>query len=446
MASKSKGQYANANPAKQFFVSMLTRDIPLEDCIFDLLDNACDGAKRESATRSGKVKSLNHYQIQILMSRESFRVEDNCGGISLDGAMNYAFRFGREQLEGETDVPGGIGLYGIGMKRAIFKIGRQAQVISHAENDSFEVQIDVAKWLEKKEDWRFPISALKKSSEKPGVILNIDHLYPSVASAFESHAFITRVRKNIARDYAFLLSKGLKIRVNGQDIQPIDYTLKTGENFQPAHLSYVDEESGVSVVISAGIMGDLADDSDEELKSKDVDRWGWYVVCNDRVVLAADRTERTVWGDDKFQVWHPQYRGFGGFVIFHAEDPSLLPWTTSKRDLDESSPLYRRTLKKMKDVTEPFIEYSQIRKSSLDKAHLAESKTAPLSIKKLKLSPSSSFPQFVKSPAGSRIIRICYDKPKDQIDKVKDELGSKFMTAKDVGKRTFDYFWKKEIE
>jgi hypothetical protein len=39
-------EQAVAAPTKQFFVSMLTRDISLEDAILDLIDNCLDGALR----------------------------------------------------------------------------------------------------------------------------------------------------------------------------------------------------------------------------------------------------------------------------------------------------------------------------------------------------------------------------------------------------------------
>ena len=35
---------ADAMPTKDFFVRMITRDISLEDCILDLIDNCLDGA------------------------------------------------------------------------------------------------------------------------------------------------------------------------------------------------------------------------------------------------------------------------------------------------------------------------------------------------------------------------------------------------------------------
>jgi len=39
---------AEVSPTKQFFVSMLTRDINLADAILDLLDNCLDGALRRA--------------------------------------------------------------------------------------------------------------------------------------------------------------------------------------------------------------------------------------------------------------------------------------------------------------------------------------------------------------------------------------------------------------
>ena len=35
----------NANPTKDFFIQMLTKDIKLERAIIDLIDNSIDGAK-----------------------------------------------------------------------------------------------------------------------------------------------------------------------------------------------------------------------------------------------------------------------------------------------------------------------------------------------------------------------------------------------------------------
>lgn len=78
-AAKSK---ADANPTKAFFVRMITRDISLEDCIFDLIDNSIDGAWELAGGRPMNLNSkidLNPYEIRIDINDSSFSIQDNCG-------------------------------------------------------------------------------------------------------------------------------------------------------------------------------------------------------------------------------------------------------------------------------------------------------------------------------------------------------------------------------
>src|SRR5262245_14324304 len=115
---------AMANPTKEFFVRMLTRDITVDDCILDLIDNSVDGAWRSEGSRPmglSDESDLSKYVIRILAQRERFTISDNCGGMTLDDAINHAFSFGRP-ADQEVDEYS-IGVYGIGMKRAVFKLG-----------------------------------------------------------------------------------------------------------------------------------------------------------------------------------------------------------------------------------------------------------------------------------------------------------------------------------
>ncbi len=80
----------NAEPTKSFFISMLIKDIQLTRAILDLVDNSVDGARR--LRPDGDYEGL---WIHITASQELFEIEDNCGGIPVDLARNYAFRFGR---------------------------------------------------------------------------------------------------------------------------------------------------------------------------------------------------------------------------------------------------------------------------------------------------------------------------------------------------------------
>src|SRR2546423_14845264 len=115
---------AKALPTKRFFVRMMTRDISIEDCILDLLDNALDGASREIARRGGSLddnQAYKGFRASINIEADKFVLEDNCGGISLSEARNYAFYFGKPDPDVEDGIPTvqtaeqSIGLYGIGM-------------------------------------------------------------------------------------------------------------------------------------------------------------------------------------------------------------------------------------------------------------------------------------------------------------------------------------------
>lgn len=167
-AGKSK---ASASPTKAFFVRMITRDITLEDCIFDLIDNSIDGAWELEGGRPmglGDETDLSRYKIGIRIDDDRFEISDNCGGITLDDAVEYAFTFGRKddaELENFS-----IGVYGIGMKRAVFKLGSEIEIRSSCRENgvitSFRVPITVDDWLESVDDvWDFDIEASEDLDE-----------------------------------------------------------------------------------------------------------------------------------------------------------------------------------------------------------------------------------------------------------------------------------------
>ena len=80
MATIEKG-----SPTKEFFVEMLTRDIELNDAILDLLDNCLDGVVRSCPERK-KLEDDQYYRsycAEINISKDSFTIRDNCGGIQI---------------------------------------------------------------------------------------------------------------------------------------------------------------------------------------------------------------------------------------------------------------------------------------------------------------------------------------------------------------------------
>ncbi len=81
--SESNQHRIDASPTKNFFISMLVRDVQLIDAIPELIDNCCDGARR---ARGGLRSRYDGLWVNLDFSHESFRIQDNCGGITIETA------------------------------------------------------------------------------------------------------------------------------------------------------------------------------------------------------------------------------------------------------------------------------------------------------------------------------------------------------------------------
>src|SRR5262249_40993290 len=139
-----------------------------------------------------------------------------------------------------------------------------------------------------------------------------------------------------------------------------------GSEFSPMRSKY--EDARVNIEIIAGMWKSPPDDNEPEEPGRQDTTSGWYIVCNGRVVLAADRSSLTGWGVDNFPRWHGQYSGFAGVVLFSAADPSLLPMTTTKRSVNAALPVYQRALARMAEPARDWIDYTNARKADQQRA------------------------------------------------------------------------------
>ena len=438
---------ATANPTKEFFVKMITRDITLEDCIFDLIDNSIDGAWEQEGGQPVSLEddiNLAQYRISVEIEDGKFSIYDNCGGISLDDAADYAFTFGRKVTAQTEDFS--IGVYGIGMKRAVFKIGSKVEICStYPDSDdlfSFKVPIDVNAWLNLgDEDWDFEIDEAEKLDEA-GVQIEVTELYPGTAQLFRSPRFVQDLRRAIARDYALHLRRGLTIEVNGKSISGWSIELKQGGDFAPMRTSEkvpLDGED-VFVEVLAGMEVPPPEVIEPEGQSdKDQNRSGWYVVCNGRIVLAADKTTQTGWGTDSLPQWHPQYAGFMGLIMFSSRRAELLPLTTTKRNIDMSSSLYLRYRSLMRETSRAWIDYTNARKQSdREDVFLRENATKAIPITEVVPRTDIKLPQKLIR-ASVPEANVLYSVPKQRLRKLANAFGCINMSYKDVGRKSFEY-------
>lgn len=437
---------AVANPTKGFFVRMITRDITLEDCILDLIDNSVDGAWRCEGSRPMGLADgadLSKYQIRIDACPDRFAIKDNCGGMTLDDAIKHAFSFGRHTEEHDDYS---IGVYGIGMKRAVFKLGDDVRIRStftetQGNKLSFAVPIVVSGWLKDNDPpWDFDIVD-DEPLDEDGVEITVKTLTPGAKSAFDSPAFIQNLRRMIARDYSLHLNRGLKIFLNDNEIVGWKIELRQSDEFKPMRIDYEDEVDGekVSVEVIGGMAAPPPEDSDPSENDEGERRYGWYVICNGRIVLAADKTVVSGWGTDDWPQWHRQYSGFIGIILFTAADAAALPLTTTKRSVDTSSEVYRRSRPKMRDVTRMWISYTNQRKQALEEAKEKEAQAVPVAIYSVLKQIEVKLPTYVPRPPAERPANINYSVPLVRLRKLAKELGSINMPYREVGLKSFDY-------
>lgn len=435
-----------ANPTKGFFVRMITRDIALEDCILDLIDNSVDGAWRSEGSRPMGLAvdaDLSKYTISIKATPDEFKITDNCGGMSFSDAVDHAFSFGRNSLDQHDDYS--IGVYGIGMKRAVFKLGRDIRIRSthvtaEDETEAFVVPINVTTWLNNDAPpWDFDI-AEDEPLDTPGVEITIGELTDGTANSFSNPSFLQNLKRTIARDYSLHLNRGLKVVLNDEDIVGWQIELRQSDEFQPVRLDYEDETDGdeVTIEIIGGMAAPPPDDAGPDEDDEGDKRFGWYVICNGRIVLAADKTVVSGWGTDLWPQWHQQYSGFIGIILFTAAKATALPLTTTKRSVDTSSEVYRRARPRMREVSKQWIAYTNQRKQAREEAKLKEAQAVPVSIYEVSKQVSVRLPALVARPA-ERVANINYSVPLVKMKQMAKALGSVNMPFREVGIRTFDY-------
>jgi hypothetical protein len=439
----------NARPAKAFFVTMLTRDITLDDCILDLVDNSIDGAWESAHAKPSDIvrdSALNGYKVEVNFSRESFSISDNCGGIARHEALNYAFTFGRIEDPEHTDPEFTVGVYGIGMKRAIFKLGKSIRIFSTYEDNgdrsAFQVPIEVDEWAAQ-EDWEFALWDAQPA-EQTGLRIEVAELSQDTSDRFGDPTYERQLRSILGRDYMLPLMRGLQISVNGRPVTGQVLMWQDSPDFAPLRVKY--DDSGVTVDIIAGMNAPPPDDGtpDDPLHPDRIS--GWFVACNGRVVLAADRTALTGWGASELvPSWHNQYNGFLGLTIFSAADPRLLPMTTTKRSVDTSSGVYRRALVEMARPTRAWINYTNVRKNDRETAVRLEQGGQTRNIPDVQPKERLVLPNL-SLPPREPVANVNYSVRRKRLRKLAEGFGNVNLTYREVGLRSFDYAYDQLVD
>lgn len=334
-------------PAPAYIFDYLTADILTAECIFDLIDNSIDAARAamtEESRGSTLPEQYDGYRIAVTLTPERVSIHDNCSGMSEETFARSAFRAGEKSRH-----PYGIGHFGVGLKRAILKLGDRCVVDTDDGISRMSLSFTRSA-LDQAADsaiFKLPASKLETTGLKYTTI-TVDQIRADTRRDLSSPRWNETIRANISRRYGLFVRKGLSIEIDGVAVKPFAP--------QPKPNPYIEIQTfsgqihGVDVHIIAGVHEDykfaetgtgvVADQSNNLTHRAIAGEFGWYVVCNDRVILLHDKTHKTGWLTN----WHGEYNGFVGWVYFESKDPSLLPWNTKKSDIVENGEVYDETI------------------------------------------------------------------------------------------------------
>ncbi len=434
---------ADASPEKRLFISLITRDISLAEALLDLIDNSINAALEPLAD---DLKTADDYQrllenkkikpkveIDLAIGAAKIAITDNAPGISLKTAQNHVFKFGRE--EGDADESDRLSVYGIGLKRAMFKCGNKISIVSDHREGGFELKLNVREWAKlKSEPWQFEITPRLPTKTDCGTQITITELHDDVHRRLSDGLFLSQLRDRIARTYAFFIGRVVDITVNTVPVEK--ETFEIGSNYASEKF----RSGKVSCNITAGIAATTGD----VFRDRNA---GWFVFCNGRAVLFADKSDVTGWANAGLPIFQPKHRPFLGTVFFVSADTEALPWTTTKAAVNEESAIWQEAKRHMVKAGRIVIGFLDKRYTDegteVAPAELHEASGRRVSIFTAAVATARSFsPPKAPAPATTQI----QFKAKDtDIRKIASYLRKPGMGGSAVGRYTFIHFLKNEI-
>lgn len=436
---------ADASPEKHLFISLITRDISIVAAFLDLIDNSINAAVRPAASRLQTAQDYLTVQqdtsmhpavdISLKIGPNRVEIKDTAPGISAKTATEHVFKFGRAATE-DPHVDDRLSVYGIGLKRAIFKIGNKIAISSDHIEGGFDLKLDVADWATKtQQPWTFDLTPRPPAKiDKCGTMITIEELYDDVSHRLSDGVFESQLREAISNTYAFYMTRFVNISLSGTQLEGTN--IEIGSN----HTSDLWTSGDVSCAVTAGIGfaqgGGFRDRSS-----------GWFIFCNGRAVISADKTRLTGWGGSGLPIFQPKHRPFLGTVFFVSQDAEKLPWTTTKSGINEDSTIWQETKRRMTTVGRVVTSYLDARYTE-DGTEVPPMDLQDVAGSRVNMITAAVSPQRTFTPpkrAAPTTTRIQYDANVKDVKRIENYLKRPSMGGSAVGRYTFNYFLDNEV-
>lgn len=339
----SDRDHIDLSPDKEIYRSAAV-DVTYIDAVEELVDNAIDNWTRVS-------RRTDDIDVEIEAAEGRTVVRDNTGGLGED-QIHLLFALGETF---QREVPGSIGAYGIGAKKAIVRLGENATIRSRERGADVGVGYRVDEEWMNSSNWE--VEPLEFPDMDEGVTEIIVESDQDVWDEERTQALEEELSKTYAKfiDGRVLQGGSVDIIVNSEELQPGDsipwsFTPFDGQHPRRYEGIELDNESLSESVTMDVTVGHMTM-QDSELAGTDF-------YCQNRLVLESDTGETGGFGstaDNKIGNFTSQNNRLKVVVELNTEgDSSDLPWNSQKSDIDAYHPVTRAVHDWLRRLVKPY--------------------------------------------------------------------------------------------
>lgn len=322
------------SPDKGDIYTAIKADVDVEEAFLELGDNVIDNWERVS-NKTDPLK-MEIFRRTTDDGEEEVVVRDNSGGVERD-ELDMLFGLGKSAKD---DIDGSVGAYGVGMKKAILRLGDEATVATRhkgaPEGYGFTIDLD---WLDE-ETWERPVEG---HEVPPGVTeIRLRQLNFNPSSKFDD------LKETLAATYEIFLGGGprpdvqdydFELRVENETLSAdgnVNWSYPPFDGLHPRQFRDIELDSQaasepVKLHVTVGL-----------LQTADVNESGTDVFIQNRKVHSGAKDEQGGFGVDHRLGQFEDSRHKRLKIIVELEtdgDARDLPWSSSKNTLDIDSPI-----------------------------------------------------------------------------------------------------------
>jgi Histidine kinase-, DNA gyrase B-, and HSP90-like ATPase len=329
----------DATPSKRIYHSVIA-DYDLKLAICELIDNAIDSWHRNGQKNQLEIK------INFDDRQKTIKVEDNAGGIK-ESEIDMIITPGASKTSENDDT---IGIFGVGSKRAAVHLSQFIRITSRYKNEkTILVQYD-DEWL-KLESWSLQIFQIPDITAST-TIVELQRLRHDIFKK-DFHD----LSKHLSYVYSvFLKRNDMKLLVNDIHIKPKEFEdwSYPPECEPQKYVGSLDMDKGVvQYEIVAGLTKSL-----RELETESNTEYGVYFYCNNRLIEKAVKSNEVGFVQGKAGSPHPDVQ-IVRVIVFIRGKSLLMPWNSSKSEINFKHPVFKELQNKIEEVTTRFAKFSR---------------------------------------------------------------------------------------